>query len=80
MDFKTKYFARKYTLNILWSMFSLTMLLLVFIHIKEEKVQDFPQMFSDDYFNYAILPLYYWLLLTIPIDLGIRKLIKEFRN
>jgi hypothetical protein len=80
MDFNSKYLARKYALNILWSMFSFTLLLLVFIQIKEEKLQDFPEMFSSSFYQDAIAPLYYWLMLTIPIDLGLRKLVTILKN
>lgn len=76
MNFKFKYQSRKYILNGLGLFFSFTLLLYVYIKIKSQMLQDYPGWLSKGFEKKEILPLYYWFLLTIPVDLGIRKLIQ----
>ena len=92
MNFKTKYMARSYLLNTLGWAFSFTMFIIIYAWIKENKFQEFGYMMypnanfrkladleivtSD--FNHYIHTLYYWLPVALGVDIGIRKLVKNF--
>ena len=80
MNFKHKFTCREYLLNALGWAFSFTLLLLVVITIRKEMLQDFPKWLPRDYMKNAIRPLYFWFLLTIPVDIGIRKLLQMESN
>lgn len=80
MNFKHKYMCREYILSALGWTFSFTLLVFIVITIRKELLQDFPRWLPRDYRENAIRPLYFWFLLTVPVDLGIRKLLQMGPN
>ncbi len=80
LNFKIKYQLRAYLLNALGLFFSFTMLLFIYIKIKTQLLQGHPDWLPKGFEKKEILPLYYWFLLTLPVDIGIRKLLQDDSN
>lgn len=82
---------RDYLLSTIGWAFSFTVLLLIYVWIKQSKFQDFGEWMypKADYknheeiemiFNSYIRGFYYWLPVTLAVDIGIRKLIRKFKK
>ncbi len=80
LNFKQKYKSRSYLLTALGLFFSFTMLLYVYIKIKTKLLQGHPDWMPENFEKNEIVPLYWWFLLTIPVDIGIRKLLQDDSN
>lgn len=94
MNFKTKYVTRSYVLDTIGWAFSLSMFLIIYIWIKKAKFQGYGYMMypeanfrklkdlqmATDQFNSYIHTLYFWLPVTLGVDIGIRKLLKMFNE
>ena len=80
MNFKLKYNCRRYLLNGLGLFFSLTLLLYVYIKIKYQMLHGYPDWMPKNFERNEIVPLYWWFLLTIPVDIGIRYLLQDDTN
>lgn len=76
MNFRHRFMARHYLLYTLGLALSFTAVLLIYIHIKQEFLQDFSIRLPQSYGLRFIRPLYWWLLMTVPLDVGIRKLLQ----
>ncbi len=77
MNFKHKYKFRSYLLNGLGLFFSFTMVLYVYIKIKYQLLHGYSDWMSKNFEENEILPLYWWFLLTIPVDIAIRFLLQD---
>lgn len=80
MNFKHKYLGRRLLLNGLGCLFSFTLLLYVYIKIKCQLLQNYPDWMPEGFEKNEIIPLYWWFLFNIPVDIGIRKLLQENSN
>lgn len=76
MNFKHKYKLRSYLLNGLGLFFTFTLALYVYIQIKYQLLHGYPDWMPKNFERYEIIHLYWWFLLTIPVDIGIRKLLQ----
>lgn len=77
MNFRPKFLIRKYALNMLGLFFSFTLLLYIYIKIKYQLLHNYPDWMPRGFEKKEILPLYWWFLLTIPVDVGIRFLLRD---
>jgi len=77
LSFKLRFKLRSYLLNGLGLFFSFTMLLYVYIKIKYQMLHGYSDWLPKGLEKNEIVPLYWWFLLTIPVDIGIRKLLQN---
>ena len=77
LNFKHKYKFRSYLLNGLGLFFTFTLALYVYIKIKYQLLHGYPDWMPKGFEKREILPLYWWFLVTIPVDIGIRYLFQE---
>lgn len=77
MNFKLKYKFRSYLLIGLGCFFSFTLLLYVYIKIKYQLLHGYADWMPKNFEKNDIVPLYWWFLLTIPMDIGIRFLLQD---
>ena len=77
MNFKLKDKLRSYLLNGLGCFFSLTLLLYVYIKIKYQLLHGYSDWMPKNFERNEIVPLYWWFLLTLPVDIGIRFLLQD---
>lgn len=94
MKFKTKYMITMYLLDALSWVFSLTILLVIYVKIKEARFESYTHWIYpradlsnpkhleivNDSFNKYIWGLYVWIPATLSVDVGIRKLLRYFAN
>ena len=95
MKLQTKYKIRAKVLDVLGWAFSFTALVFVMFWIRDEYFHDFAhlmykkadlinparyQLVLDDYFKSRILPLFYWLLPALFVDVLIRKMLQKEEN
>lgn len=80
LNFKHKYKCRSYLLNGLGLFFTLTLALYVYIKIKYQLLHGYSDWMPKNFERNEIVPLYWWFLLTIPVDIGIRFLLQDDPN
>jgi len=77
LNFKLKFKLRSYLLYGLGIFFSFTLLLYIYIKIKYQMLHDYSDWMPKGFEKNEITPLYWWFILTIPLDFGIRKLLQK---
>jgi hypothetical protein len=77
MNFKLKYKSRSLLIHGLGLFFTFTLALFVYIKIKYQMLDGYADWLPRHFEKREILPLYWWFLLTIPVDIRIRFLLLE---
>lgn len=77
LNFKLRFKFRSYLLNGLGLFFTFTLGLYVYIKIKYQLLISYSDWLPDGFEKNEIVPLYWWFLLTVPVDIGIRLLLQN---
>lgn len=77
MNFKHRFKFRSYIINGLGLFFTFTLALYVYIKIKYQLLHGYSDWMPKNFERNEILLLYWWFILTIPVDLGVRFLLQK---